>query len=187
MYHNHRDAMKTEDFADFVASQQRVDADVDWAGMRDEWLRELDSLHANIAHFLEEYTAAGSISYSFAEVELTEPDIGQYLAKRMDIKIGRQHVSLVPVGTLLVGCKGRVDAQGSAGRAQILLVDERARSAVDLIKVAVNVKGSAPASAAARKPPSSWAWKILTNAAQKQFVDLDKESFFALLMEIANA
>lgn len=179
--------METENFAEFVASQQDVDTETDWAGMRDEWLKDLDALHAKVAQFLEEYTAAGSISYHLHEIELTEPDIGKYLAKRMDIKIGRQHVSLVPVGTLLIGCKGRVDAMGSAGRAQILLVDERVRSAADLLRVTVNIKGSVPPSPPARSAPSSWVWKILTNAAQKQFVDLSKESFFALLMEIANA
>lgn len=189
MYYGHGDIMGAKNFAEFVASQQQtgVDTEIDWAGMRDEWLNDLASLHRRIARFLKEYTTAGSISYSFTEIELTEPDIGRYLAKRMDIKIGRQSVSLVPVGTLLIGCKGRVDAVGSAGRAQILLVDERVRSATDLIKVTVSMKGSVTSSSSAPEPPRSWAWKILTNAVQKQFVDLDKESFFALLMEIANA
>jgi len=68
-----------------------------------------------ILGFLREYIKAGTISYGFTEIELNEPDIGIYLAKRMDIKIGRQSVSLVPLGTMLIGCKGRVDAQGPAG------------------------------------------------------------------------
>jgi len=179
--------METQNFAEFVASQQDVDTAVDLAVIRDEWLKDLNALHREIASFLEEYTSAGSISYHFHEIELTEPDIGKYLANRMDIKIGRQHVSLVPVGTLLVGCKGRVDAMGSAGHAQLLLVDERARSAADLIRLTVSrSKAGAPPPPPAPNAPRSWAWKILTNAVQKQFVDLDKESFFALLMEIAN-
>lgn len=37
-----------------------------------------------------------------------------------------------------------------------------------------------------QKPATSWAWKIVTNSVHKKFVDLDKESFFALLVEIAN-
>jgi hypothetical protein len=181
--------METEDFAKFVADQQEagVDTKIDWAGMRDEWLRDLGAFHEKIVDFLQEYIDGGAITYDFTEIELAEPDIGRYLARRMDIKIGKQRVSLVPVGTLLVGCKGRVDAVGSAGRAQILLVDERARSAADLIRITVNVKGSVPPSPPAGKPPISWAWKILTNAVQRRFVDLDRESFFALLMEIANA
>jgi hypothetical protein len=180
--------METEDFAKFVASQQETDVDtgMNWAGVRDQWLTNLNSLHQKIIGFLGEYIP-GSISYGFTEIELNEPNIGRYLAKRMDIKIGRQRVSLVPIGTLLIGCKGRVDVEGSAGRGQILLVDARARSAADLIKVTVSTKGSVAPSPPSQKAPVSWAWKIVTNAALKRFVDLSKESFFALLMEIANA
>ena len=189
MYHSHGGSMGTEDFTKFVESQQETDADtkIDWAGIRDEWLKNLDSLHKKIVGFLQAYIERGSISYDFAEIELTEPNIGKYPARRMDIKIGRQHVSLVPVGTLLIGCKGRVDAEGAAGRAQILLVDERARSTADLFKVTVSMKGSVPPAPSAQKAPTSWAWRILTNAAPRRFVHLRGEVFFALLMEIANA
>ena len=182
------DIVETEDFTKFVESQQKteVETEIFWAEQRDEWLKDLDSLYARIADFLQEYIEGGSISYAFTEIEVTEPEIGEYSAKGMDIKIGRQHVSLVPIGTVLVASKGRVDVVGSAGRAQILLVDERVRSAADLIRVTVSMKDTAPAPPA-RIPSISWTWKILTNALQKRFVDLDKESFFALLMEIANA
>jgi hypothetical protein len=177
--------METKDFERFVASQQG-DAGIDWAEVRDEWLRALNSLHGKILGFLREYIKAGTISYGFTEIELNEPDIGIYLAKRMDIKIGRQSVSLVPLGTMLIGCKGRVDAQGPAGHAQILLVNEKVSRAADLIKVTVSVGGKVPHSTRERKP-ASWAWKILTTTVERRFVDLDKDSFFALLMEIANA
>jgi hypothetical protein len=105
----------------------------------------------------------------------------------MDITIGKQRVSLVPIGTQLIGCKGRVDAEGSAGRAQILLVDDRVKRAADLINGTVSISPSVPALSSAGTPPISWTWKIVSNSADKRFVDLDKESFFALLMEIANA
>jgi hypothetical protein len=184
--------METEDFARFVASQQETDADarVNWAGTRDEWLKDLDSFHEKIVDFLKEYIDGGSIAYQFAEIELTEPNIGKYLAKRMDIKIGRQQVWLIPIGTLIVACKGRVDAVGSAGRAQIFLIDERTSSASDLIKVTVNIEGRVLSPASPQKPPISWVWKILTNAPnalQRRFVDLDKTSFSELLLEITNA
>jgi hypothetical protein len=181
--------MRTESFGKFVASQQETDvaAKIDWVGMRDEWLSDLGSLYRQITNFLQEYIKAGTISYKFTEIELTEENIGKYLARRMDIKIGRQRVSLVPVGTLLIGSKGRVDAVGSGGRAQILLVDKRASSAADLIKVTVSINGGLPPSPPPQKEPISWAWKVVSDAAQKRFVDLDKDSFLALLMKIANA
>jgi hypothetical protein len=177
------DIVETKDFATFVASQQVPE--VDWDGVRDEWRDALESLYAKVVEFLGEYVPS-SISYQFHEIELTEPDIGDYLVRRMDIKIGRQHVSLVPVGTMLWGCKGRVDVKGSAGEAQILLVNEMARSAADLLRVIVNAKGGGT-EPSAQVPPISWSWKILTNTVQKRFEDLDKKSFFNLLMEVANA
>jgi hypothetical protein len=188
MYHDDEGCMQNKDFDKFVARQQgtSLDTNIDWAGMRDEWLRNLDSLYREIVGFLREYIDAGSISYSFSDMELIEENIGKYLAKRMDIKIGRQLVSLVPVGTLLVGSKGRVDAVGSTGSALILLLDKRAKSAADLIQVRVSIKGSPPP-LAPRKELISWAWKIVVKAAKSRFVDLEKESFLALLMEIANA
>jgi hypothetical protein len=73
-------------------------------------------------------------------------------------------------------------AEGSAGRAQILLVDQRVRRTADLVKVTVRTEGSPPPRAEA---PITWAWKIVTN--QRTFDDLDKDSFFNLLIEIANA
>jgi hypothetical protein len=159
--------MESEDFAKFVASQQGtgVDTEIDWAEIRDDWLRDLDSLHQRMVGYLHDYIEAGSISYEFVEVALTEENIGEYFAKRMDIKIGRQIVRLEPIGTLLIGCKGRVDAVGSAGRAQIILINAKAKGAADLISVRVTFgeKGSAPPSPSPPRQPVSWAWKIVTN------------------------
>lgn len=182
--------METEEFARFVARQQKtaVDTEIDWAGMRDEWLSNLDSLHRRIIDFLQEYITDGSITYSFAEITLSEENIGSYLAKRLDIKIGRQFVSFEPIGTLLIGCRGRVDAVGSTGRVPIFLVDKKAKSASDLITVTVSVTGGPPPTPPPQKEPTSWVWKIVGNSrGRMKFVDLDKESFVGLLMEIANA
>lgn len=167
--------MVTEDFGKFVESQQPsgADATTDWAQIRDEWLRNLDALYTMVIGFLQEYIDRGLISYKFTPLELNEQDLGSYTARRMDIKIGRQHASLVPVGTLFMGCKGRVDVEGSAGRARILLMSQRIKGAADLVKPT--------------QEPSSWEWKIVTNSSPVTFVDLDRETFFTLVMEIANA
>ncbi len=183
--------MNAEDFSKFVEDQQQTaeESNVDWTKVRDAWLGELDSLHRRIVDYLRAYIDDGSISLRFTEVMLTEENIGRYLAKRMDIKIGRQLVYLEPIGTLLIGSKGRVDAVGSAGRAQLVLVNARARSAADLIAVRVTVAGKGSATVAPRpaKQAISWTWKIVTNTSPKKFVDLEKKPFLAMLMEIANA
>jgi hypothetical protein len=186
MYDIQEGSMETRDFDKFVANQQEKDEEIDWIDIREEWLKNLDSLYQRIVVFLQEYVASGSISHTFSNVELTEEHIGSYSANRMDIKIGRQRVAIVPVGTLLIGSRGRVDIVGSAGRALLLLVDERAKRAADLIKVTVTINEKVRPSSPTQKQPIAWAWKIVTNGPVKKFVDFEKESFLTLLMEIAN-
>jgi hypothetical protein len=43
----------------------------------------------------------------------------------MILGIGRQEITLTPVGTLLFGSKGRVDVEGPAGRTRLVLVDQQ--------------------------------------------------------------
>jgi hypothetical protein len=180
--------MVTRDFSEFVTRQQpkEPEAKLNWAEVRDEWLENLESLHTRVAGFLKEYIDQGSISYGFSSISLVEDNIGKYAAKQMDIKIGRQRVSLIPIGTLLIGSKGRVDIVGSTGKALLLLLDEKAKKPADLIKVKVTVGRVSTPSTTARGP-ISWAWKIVTSGPQRKFVDLEKGAFLSLLMEIANA
>ena len=44
----------------------------------------------------------------------------------MILKIGRQEITMTPVGTLLIGAKGRVEVVGPAGRTRLLLVNSKA-------------------------------------------------------------
>jgi hypothetical protein len=107
----------------------------------------------------------------------------------MNLQIGRQRVSLEPIGALLIGYKGRIDAVGSSGSAQIVLVNKNAKSAQDLFRVTVNIGGQSNLPPVPPSDPDSilWVWKIVTRTPNRQFEDLNKQSFFALLMEIANA
>jgi hypothetical protein len=183
--------MQAQDFAEFVARQQNAadDARVDWIQVREEWLRDLESLYNRIVDFLKEFVAKGSIRHSFVDVTVTEEGIGTYNAKGMNIDIGRKHVFLEPVGTLLIGSRGRVDVIGPVGRAQLMLVDARARRAADLIKVTVTVapkEGGGPPAPPPEKE-SILAWKIIVREPRGTFLDLDRDSFFDLLVEIAGA
>src|ERR1700761_1406981 len=117
--------MQAQNFAKFVESQQESTEEVrvDWAAaMRNQFLGRLESLYSQVLEFLKDFIANGSIQYSFTDVELNEENIGTYPARRMDIRIGRQYIYLEPVGTLLIGFAGRVDAVGpGARRAQLVL------------------------------------------------------------------
>lgn len=122
--------MDSKDFDEFVKRQQDgtsvAAVEIDWKKERDQWLAHLGRLYSKIESFLAKYVSSGQIRYEYRSIDLNEENIGSYTAKQMVLRIGRQEVDLVPIGTLLIGSKGRVDVRGPAGTAQILLVDRKA-------------------------------------------------------------
>jgi len=125
----HKNTQKdNKTFDEFVSRQHETDPEtalIDWEKERDQWLAHLDRLYSTVESFLAKYVRSGQIRYEYRPVELNEENIGSYSAKQMVLRIGRQEVDLVPIGTLLIGSKGRVDVRGPAGRAQLLLVDSK--------------------------------------------------------------
>src|SRR3984893_15014471 len=108
------------DFAKFVKSQRSLASavdQIDWAGERDEWLRYLDELYAQIESFLEAYLSDGPVRCEYRQINLNEENIGSYTANQMVLHIGQQAVTFTPIGTMLIGTKGRVDVLGPAGEA----------------------------------------------------------------------
>jgi hypothetical protein len=163
----------------------------DWNRERDEWLASLNALYERISAFLKEYVDGGSIKCDFKDVPLNEENIGAYSAKEMIIHIGRQEITLTPIGTLLIGSKGRVDVVGSAGRSRLVLIDKDATSASSLIKITIvdpNVDPKHPPKPAGKgvKKNIEWTWKIVSSPPAMKFIELNKESFFQVLMEVSN-
>jgi hypothetical protein len=103
----------------------------------------------------------------------------------MIVQIGRRQITMTPVGTLLVGAKGRVDVVGPAGRTRFVLVSSEASSPV--IKVTVSIGGK-PDSLAPEVTPKEikWAWKIATSPPTISYIELTQESLFQVLMEVVN-
>jgi hypothetical protein len=178
--------LSSKEFDDFVQRQQGPADTVDWSKERDEWLNHLDRLYKKVTMLLAKYTP-GQIQISYKPIGLNEEGIGSYEAQQMVLRIGRQEVDLVPIGTLLIGSKGRVDVSGPAGRAQILLVDSKVSDPRSLIHVTVSVGGKLPP-----PPPSKrakeiqWEWKIVTRPPERRFIEITQQSFFDLIMEVAN-
>ena len=174
------------EFGAFVKREQTAIAEeqVDWAKERQEWLGRLKELYERIESFLKGYIQAGEIKASYRDIELNEENIGSYSAAQMILKIGRQEITMTPVGTLLIGAKGRVEVVGPAGRTRLVLVNSE--SSGPTIKVSVHIgKTEAPPSETAPKE-TKWAWKIATSPPIIRYIDLTQESLFQALMEVAN-
>jgi hypothetical protein len=186
--------MSKLEFDEFVKRQQ---AEKQSAGEFDakkqlaEWLDQLNALYRQITSFMESYTKTGDADIDYADVTLNEEFIGAYVARKMIIKIGRATVTFTPIGTMLIGMKGRVDVQGPSGRARLFLVNKKATSARSLIQVTVSVvsKGEKlPPPPPVRQPlEPEWAWKIGTSPPDVKFIELTEETFFDMILAVANA
>jgi hypothetical protein len=175
----------TTDFGAFVKRQQIMaaqDEGVDWRKEREDWLDRLKQLYDQTESFLAKYIKNGEIKLYYRDIELNEENIGSYSARQMILKIGRQEITLTPVGTMFFYTKGRVDVVGPAGRTRLLLVDSEASGPPR--KVTITIGRSEPP-AAPRE--IQWVWKIATSPPAIQYIELTQESLFQALMEVANA
>lgn len=175
-------------FDDFVERQQENPEDsqtFDGTRERDEWLTNLSELYVLIEDFLRPYVEKGSIAIDYDSLSLTEEGIGQYDARQMVLQIGRQRVTFTPVGTMLIGTKGRVDVEGTAGRARLILTDRQARKP----RIVVTVQRGTDSAPASTDPMATvdWTWKIATMPPHIEYIDLTRDSLFEMVMEVANA
>ena len=142
-------------------------------------------LYEQTESFLAKYTETGEIKLSYRDIELNEENIGSYKVRQMILRIGRQEITMTPVGTLLIGAKGRVEVVGPAGRTRLLLVKSGASGPT--VKVSVSIGGKPePPAVRARPEEITWAWKIATNPPTVRYIELTQDSLFQALMEVAN-
>jgi hypothetical protein len=181
-------------FDEFVQREQQAvkvldEQPVDWQAQKSEWLRYLDELFAKIVEFLDLYVAQGQVTIEYKPIELNEEYIGPYSAREMIITIGSKVIKLEPIGTNLVGSKGRVDAFGPLARVQLLLMDRNVKSPADIFRFSVTIDGRPLTPPTPKSDPSSkidWTWKIATRPPNLTFVDIDKDTFLNLLLEVSN-
>jgi len=171
------------DFEAFVKGQQRGASDdtVDSARELEEWLDWLSRLYQTVEGQLAKYIESGEIKLSYREITLNEEYIGSYAARQMILRIGRSEITLTPAGTMFLGIKGRVDVEGPAGRAHLMLVDRKAEG-LPVIRIVEGVQSSVEPAA-----PIEWAWKIQeNNLGIRRYIELTPESLFNVLVEVAN-
>jgi len=178
--------MGKKDFDDFLnkqAQEKNAGKQIDWDAKRNEWIEYLDQFYKTVEQFLSEYVENGKISYKYSEKKIIEDYIGEYSAKVIQIELGPHTIKLEPVGTNLIGAKGRVDLIGANGKVKFVLVDKT--SSGPRIKMTVWVNGEKPpADREEGKKDAEWGWKIATPPPSIQYIDLEQDTFFDALMEV---
>jgi hypothetical protein len=189
--------MSRSDFDEFVRRQQSgsnqdaaPEAAFDAAVQLEEWRSYLDTLYKQITEFVAPYIENGSAHVEYRPIELIEDFSGPYHVREMLLKIGRSVIVFTPIGTMLIGMKGRVDVKGPAGTARLALINKKITSGSQLIQVRVTFAGEAPSP----PPPSreairniEWSWKIISRPPEMKFTELTQEAFFDMVLSVANA
>jgi hypothetical protein len=184
--------MSKADFDAFVKRQQaeqEKEADFDPKQQLQEWLDYLNALHQQIAGYLQTYVENGTAKITRRDIQLNEDFIGAYTAPEMILTIGRSTVTFTPIGTMLIGTKGRVDVQGPIGTVRLSLVNKKVTTARQLIQVTIMRPGDRPPAAPTPQEIKQieWTWKISTPPPEMKFLDLTEDTFFDMILAVANA
>jgi len=108
----------------FREKKQRSDAEnagIDWSKRKSEWLHAVDSLYALIELILKEPLSQGNAKSCRRKKEITEEHLGRYEADELVLTVGDENVLFSPKGRNVIGAIGRVDVQGEAGEATLVL------------------------------------------------------------------
>lgn len=153
-----------------------------------EWRECLKNLYGSIEKYMAAYVESGQAKIDYKSIQLNEEFSGPYEVDQMSLSIGPSVVLFKPVGTMLIGAKGRVDVQGAHGSARLVLVSHKVEKAQQLIDISISFSGAETVPAGKRDHDSiQWVWKLATPAPNMRFIDLDEQTFFNMVLSVGDA
>lgn len=185
--------MSRKDFDSFVQRKNKEQAarSFDDGQQLQEWLDYLDLLYEISKNYLGKYIDNGSVKIDHKPTTINEEFSGPYTVLEMIVHIGPSTVEFRPLGTMLIGSKGRVDVEGPGGTARLSLVNEKVERARDLINVSLimadHMRAEGWKTSEKEHAPIKWQWKIMTAPPEMNFIPLTEENFLDMLMGVADA
>ena len=158
--------------------------EIDWNARLEEWKKYLSDFHHQIENFLKPYTESEKLTITKRAVSLHEEYIGSYEVNALDIQLGYDKIMLTPIGTNLIGVKGRVDMLGPRGTIQFVLVPKGSSSPRVNVKIRDQSEEKFPEDKTVLT--TEWEWKISTPPPRINYLELEEESFQAAMMEVVN-
>ena len=178
--------MSSKSFDEFVnqQSERASQHKIDWSSQRDEWMDYLDQFYDVVERFLQKYVDEKKIQIDYKTRQLHEEYIGAYDARFLVVRIGSSNIHFEPIGTILIGAKGRVDMKGPQGTVKFVLVPQS--SSGPKISISVREPGKEPPAQETKPSTTEWAWKIATPPPNIKYIELEEESFYSAMMEVVN-
>lgn len=180
---------KFEQFLKDNVVAKKEEVKIDLAKEKQEWLDFIDSFYNQIEEWLEDYKQQGLVEYSYTQKNITEDDIGSYYAKKMDLILAGKRLTFDPIGTLLIGTKGRIDLIGPRGTIKFLLAD-RLSKGLEFKFTTTVITGKDSEKPIEKeqtidKKSTEWVWKILERYTSRiSYAEFTQENFFEALMEL---
>ncbi len=176
-------------------NEKKVEPEIDWSKVIEEWKSRLDSLYADIETYLAEYKKEDKIKIQMTDICINE-SIGQYDTKEMFILIGGDVIELKPKGTNIIGSYGRVDViYNHQLVCMFALLGKSINSTRDQIKITI---GTEPNTVVDRsedeksqtKEPIVWklvTYKYVHNRKTYDYKFLNKDTFLTTLFDILSS
>ncbi len=157
---------------------------------KDEWFRHLNKLFHNVEKvWLAEYVEQDKIQIKHSKIEIYEEAIGMYVTKELQIFIGERVAKLTPIGTMLIGTRGRADLIGLNGSIKFILADKKATSPKVEIKEFTSDEDWRLHMENKNKNTMNEVeliWKITSNPPRVRFTELNQDTFLECLMQVIN-
>lgn len=174
--------MSIKSFTEFVQSTTAESPEFNPQKEIAEWKQFLGDLYDQIEGYLKPFIESGQVKMRRVPRTLTEEDLGSYDVDGALINIGDKRYILSPVGTMLIGSKGRVDLIGPRGSRAIGLV----KGSGPTVRVVINTEAQAADVYEEKREDEPWQWKILSRTPPFSFQDLNEDTFLSLMVELGN-
>ena len=107
--------------AEKIKAEQGERPPVDWEKRKKWWVGQVESLYTFLLSTLKPAEDAGALKVVRQPIQLREEALGEYPMDQMLLDFGGAKVVLRPIATVIVGAVGRVDVNGPAGSARLIL------------------------------------------------------------------
>ena len=184
--------MGKKEFDDFLQQLTQKKSNIkkiDWEAEKKYWLEYIEQFYKMVEGYLNDYVTTGKITLEYKKKYITEENIGTYETKELKIIINDNIATFTPIGTLLIGTKGRIDLSSKHGIVRFILADKDSFGP----KIEVNVfytdeerKIFEEKQKTLQKKEINWTWKIASEPPIVKYIDLNQDSFFDVLLDIIN-
>ncbi len=162
---------------------------IDWSARKLEWLTYIDKLYSDVNEWLKDYIKTGQVKLQYNDYEIYEEALGKYTTKELKIYIGNHVANLTPIGTVLIGTKGRVDLSGTSGSKKFILTDKDSTKPNITFRVVLSDEEERKYEEKQKLIPKKeieWVWKISSNPPTITYTELNEDTFYDSLIKVIN-